>query len=38
MTRILQSLLATTLVLFAFNSALADSYSEARQVFMKARR
>ena len=36
MTRTLQTLLATTLVLFAFNSAQADSYSDTRTVFMNA--
>ena len=36
MTRLLQSMLATALLLATFHSAQADSYSEARQVFTGA--
>ena len=36
MTRTLQTLLATTLVLFAFNSAQADNYSDTKTLFINA--
>lgn len=36
MTTILKSLLATALVVFTFNTAQADDYSDTKEVFMKA--